>query len=878
MRHPITTLLIIVCTMVFHSALASAATATAETPAAPEPGVSQQLAEARANRVSHVRYQLGFTIPRELTAAVTFSDTIRFDATGHDDLWIDFRPTSAEAIAKEMVVNGKRVAAHYANEHYRIPGRLLRARDNCVVISGVADDKTLNRHSDYLYTLFVPAHARSAFACFDQPDLKATFSLSLTLPDGWQALSSCGDRPLPTYLFSFTAGRFQRQEAQRDGRTLTALYRETDPAKVAQLSTVFDEVALSIRWMERYTGIRMPFSRYGFVVLPGYQFGGMEHPGAIQFTDREIFLGPHPTPDEELTRLNLLAHETAHLWFGDMVTMRWFDDVWTKEVFANLMASKVAREQFPDIDHDLNFLHSYYMRAMSTDRTDGTHPIQQPLQNLNQAGLLYGNIIYEKAPIMMQKLEELMGSDLFQRGLQAYLRQFAYRNATWDDLVHILDSTASSASGSADRDGHHRSVGQLPSGAVRAFSEVWVKEKGMPTIYSTFDHDTRTLTIRQEDPFGRGLAWPQTVRYAIVYRKADGSLLREDTLVDLSRPEQTLRLKDDELFCIHANSDGKGYGRFCAILVDDDFAIGYDEKETPSEVERYAAAMNTMNGCMPNVSDKEVYPQSMTVLFRKFANDLPKEQNALTASALCSYLTTIEQRYANRLDQQSFEEDGEPFTVTEGEQHLWTLSSAGLSNARKQLLRWLGTHATTPAIVDSLYAVWHDQSNALLDRADYTRMAYHLAIMRPDRWQQILATQRSRLTNADELRAFDFIARACTPDTLVQDSLFRSLALKENRLVEPWAAQLLSLINDPSREPRACRHIRPALDLLEEIQRTGDIFFPTNWLAALLGGHSSAEAATAVSTWLDSHPAFFPPLRRKVLELSFLLRTASPIE
>ena len=94
-----------------------------------------------------------------------------------------------------------------------------------------------------------------------------------------------------------------------------------------------------------------------------------------------------------MTRLQLIAHETAHLWFGDMVTMRWFDDVWTKEVFANFMASKIAREQFPLINHDLNFLKSYYPRAMSTDRTLGTHPIQQPLDNLNRAGLLYVKII-----------------------------------------------------------------------------------------------------------------------------------------------------------------------------------------------------------------------------------------------------------------------------------------------------------------------------------------------------------------------------------------------------------------------------------------------------------------------------------------------------
>ena len=350
-------------------------------------------------------------------------------------------------------------------------------------ISFTSADKSLNRHADFLYTLFVPANARSVFPCFDQPDLKALFAVDLDMPQGWTSLTSDSTHLLPTYLFSFVAGKFQRQTVVRDGRELTALYRETDPKKVAQLDKCFDEAALSLRWLETYTGIPYPFSRYGFVVLPGYQFGGMEHPGAIQFTDREIFLGEKPTPDEELTRLELIAHETSHMWFGDLVTMRWFNDVWTKEVFANFLASKISREQFPDINHDLNFLKAYQMRALSTDRTPGTHPIQQPLDNLRDAGLLYGNIIYDKAPVMMRKLEQLMGAEAFRRGLQAYLRCFAYSNATWDDLIALLDGVA-------------------PQADLNAFSEVWVKQKGLPDI--TCRSVAEGVEVKQRDRYGRG--------------------------------------------------------------------------------------------------------------------------------------------------------------------------------------------------------------------------------------------------------------------------------------------------------------------------------------------------------------------------------------
>lgn len=217
-----------------------------------------------------------------------------------------------------------------AQRAYHTERELAENGENAVDVAFTSGDNSLNRNDDYLYTLFVPDHARSVFPCFDQPDLKAVFKLKLDVPEGWETVSSVTDQLIPTYLFSFVAGKFSVKKAERSGRTIKALYRETDPDKVAQLDKVFDIADHSIRWFERYTGIPLPFSQYNMVVLPGFQFGGMEHPGAIQFTDHEIFLGKHPTPEEEQTRLELIAHETAHMWFGDMVTMRWFNDVWTK--------------------------------------------------------------------------------------------------------------------------------------------------------------------------------------------------------------------------------------------------------------------------------------------------------------------------------------------------------------------------------------------------------------------------------------------------------------------------------------------------------------------------------------------------------------------
>ena len=190
------------------------------------------------------------------------------------------------------------------------------------------------------------------------------------------------------------------------------------------------------------------------------------------------------------------------MWFGDMVTMRWFDDVWLKEVFANFMADKVTEGSFPDANYALQFLVDHVPLAYAVDRTEGANPIGQPLANLQEAGTLYGGIIYHKAPIMMRQLERLIGNDSLRNGLREYLKTYAFGNATWSDLIAILDK-------------------RTPAD-LQTWSRIWVNETGRPVFTHQLDQQNGRIsrfTMMQTGEDGSQRVWPQAFEVALVYRR-----------------------------------------------------------------------------------------------------------------------------------------------------------------------------------------------------------------------------------------------------------------------------------------------------------------------------------------------------------------------
>lgn len=794
-------------------------------------GVDRSLAIKRKAEISDVRYNLNYTIPPQKETPVMLDARISFNTHGDsNDVIFDFEGSVGAA-----VVNGIVWTPKVENEHIIVPATLLNKGENTVEFKDCKVlDKALNRRSDHLYTLFVPANARSAFPCFDQPDMKAQFDLSLNLPKDWSAITagpllsedtSSGIKnlkfdtsdPLPTYLFSFTAGQFQRADTVIDGRPLEFYFMETDPQKTAQIPEIFRLSAHALKWMEDYTGIEYPFKKVALVALPGYQFGGMEHPGAIQYKDKTIFLPPTPTPAEIQRRAELLSHETAHMWFGDLVTMEWFNDVWTKEVFANLMASKATADMFPDRDNDLTFLRSIQTKALATDVTPGTHAIEQDLDNLNTAGLLYGNIIYQKAPVMMRKLEQLMGSERFREGLSEYLRTYSYGNATWDDLINILDRHA-------------------PEAGLPEFSKVWVKEAGLPDI--TCSIADGNLHVQQNDPFGRGLVWKQSFSV--------GALMDNDSIiqipVNLSSVDFTTPLPAGVVALI-PNINGEGYGRFRM----DPSQLEAINTVWPilSPLRRQAALMLLYDATLQRQIE---YTQLADILM----NYLEEETDAQILATLCAQLGTI----LLRID---------PSKLEPIETRTRKLADNSQSPAvHLALTRNLSRYGKYTDYTD----VWTNQTDKLLSTEDYTKMAYHLAVRHPEKADYILAEQRKRLEekNPSLVAEFDFVSRGALPGEEAVKEAFQSLLDPANRHTEPWATALLSLVADETRGEYTLDFIEPAMSAMEDVRKTGAIFFPTNWATVFLAGYRSADAGQRLRQWLDNNPDYRPALVRKIKE------------
>ncbi|WP_431243790.1 M1 family metallopeptidase [Flavobacterium sp. P21] len=824
-----------------------------------ENGVSEQLANFRKYQISDLTYNLLFEIPNQKSENINSKLDVNLVLTDlSQSLVLDFKEKSENI--KSILVNGKNSVINHEDGHIFINQKDLVLGKNTISISFIAGNLSLNRNDDFLYTLLVPDRASTLFPCFDQPNLKATYKLSLSVPKDWSVLAGAdvkekvgkGDftsytfgesDKMSTYLFSFVAGKF-KSVTQKPGMEMTFLYRENNPEKIKMSTdTIFNLHQQSLDFLEKYTNYKFPFQKLDFASIPVFQYGGMEHVGAIQYRESTLFLDNSATDSEKLNRAKLIAHETSHMWFGDLVTMKWFDDVWMKEVFANFMADKIMNPIFPKINHNLQFFSTHYASAYAEDRSLGTHPIRQHLANLKDAGSLYGAMIYNKAPIMMRQLEASMGKEAFQKGIQKYIQKYANDNADWNNLVEILDAETSLD--------------------MKKWSEVWVNKSGRAIFSDKIEYDSKNkikkFEIFQKAEDKSNNVWPQIFQIGLVYSN-------EVKVLSVNIKDKNLVVKEaiglEKPLTIIYNYNGFGYGVF--PLDGNNLNLISNLKD---EVARASAYSNLYeNTLIGNVSPEKA--------FDCFFKGIQKEENELVLRIVSNNLNTIYWRFFTEKQENKVQKQLEDVLS----ERLQTNLSA---NIKKTLFGLFSSIAYSDSAKAKLYQIWNKEvviQNLKLNEDDFTNMAMNLAIFKHEKADEILEKTRTTITNPDKKKRFEFLLPSLSKDESVRNAFMESLKDDANREKEAWVSVGLANVNHPLRQESAQKYIRFSLDLVEEIQRTGDIFFPKDWLDNTVGRYSSKFAFDEVQRFLKENPNFSPILKRKLFMATDLLYKAQNIK
>jgi len=824
-------------------------------------GLPHVLARERSRVLSDVQYRLKFLLPEQREASVEGVAALEFSLKDRvDSLVLDFRAPTEYLGA--VSVNGEPCKCEFLRGQIFLPGELLRAGTNQVILEFRADDVALNRREDYLYTLFVPDRAATAFPCFDQPDLKAVFSLELEVPASWTAVSNAavvaekpaGDRrsmlfgetePISTYLFAFAAGDFQVENYELLGLQVRMFHRESRrEMRLANLEAIFQLHSTALSWLEEYTDIPYPFSKFDFVVIPDFQFGGMEHPGAVFYKASRLFLKETATQNDLLGRASLIAHEVAHMWFGDLVTMSWFDDVWMKEVFANFVAAKVVNPSFPDVQHDLRFFLEHYPAAYAIDRSSGTHPIRQELANLNEAASLYGAIIYQKAPIVMRQLEALVGAEEFRQGMREYLEEFRFGNAAWPDLIEILDK-------------HSKED-------TRAWSRVWVEEEGRPAVSIEIEADAdgviRQLALKQRDPLGRDRVWlqPMTV---FLGDPRQGEYFQTWTRGVISEIPDAQGGRRDGAILVN----GAGWGYALTILDPGSQRLLLSELPRFQEpMIRAVALVSLWDGLLEGF----VKPSDFVDLgFRTLA----VEQNELILQRLLDYL---EKAYWRFIEDQERKEVSKRFETT-----LWTrLEGAQTTTAKALFFQAFCSIASSEEAIEKLISLWEGSSEITglevgeMERID---LAFELALRGVPKSRDMLLRELEQQDDPERRQRIEFLIPSVSFSVEDRRQFFQSLAEVENRVYETWVLEGLRYLHHPLRAEESIDLLEPGLELLLEVEQTGSIFFPKRWVDALFSGHRSQEAAATVDNFLKGRPSYPQRLVLKIRQSADLLYRAA---
>jgi aminopeptidase N len=696
---------------------------------------------------------------------------------------------------------------------------------------------------EYWYTLVVPADAHRLYPCFDQPDLRAVFRFSLDVPPQWTAVANTAredvpererpddvagvfwrfapTKPLPTYLAAFAAGPFHELEApQPDAPGITSRAPMRLLLRESQLPHVEREVLVRLHrdglaWLAQRFGVPYAFDKLDVVLLPGFPYGGMEHAGAIFYREQALVFDHVPTAAERVRRSTLVYHELSHQWFGNLVTMRWFDDLWLKEGFATFVGYQAMAALEPAELPWLRFGQRVKPRAYEVDATPGTTPVFQELQNLADAKSAYGAIVYNKAPAVLRALHERLGADAFRAGLQRFLERHAFANAEWRDLAAALEDASRSD--------------------LSRWSQRWLLAPSMPQVRVDWQLDddgvVRAASVVQRGVGGDG-TWPLDLELLVVDLaggmrtarvRSDAAAAPIDALVGRAAPAAVL-----------ANPDDVAYGQFVPDAVTRGWLLANAASLRDPQLRATAVA-----ALHEAVREAELDPAAFADVLLAL---LARERDADTHAWLLDLLGTATLRWLDA-------DRGKALRARAADVLLAQLRDEPASGRELGTFRFLAKSSTDPRVLALCRAV-----------ADGGELPRGLAPGKQDRYLAAGALLAAGAAGdaferlAERFRGEDvgkevFLARAAARDAAAKAAYWQRY-LEPSAVPEQWIQDSLTWFHWAGQHELTLPYLARALDRVEWVKANRRIFFMPAWLDAFVNGHSTPDALAIVDAFL----------------------------
>lgn len=405
-----------------------------------------------------------------------------------------------------------------------------------------------------IYTQGEPHWINRVFPVFDQPDLKATIKFNITAPSDWTVISTqspevtdagtetrAWDFPatprLSSYLFTVIAGPYREIKcpAEKCHKKISQsiFCRETlYKYVVEQQSDIFEFNADAIRRYEELFGFDYPFTKADSIFCPEYTVGAMEYPGAVTYTESYAYTKV-PTMGEVTDRATTIIHELAHMWFGDLVTMKWWNDLWLNEAFADFVNYIVLMDMYGEmsfpIANSFTLMNQRKGGGYRADQMKNTHPIAGVVKDTDEADSIFDGITYNKGAAVMRQLFALIGRPAFSKSMKIYFHKFAYSNTTLQDLLGVMQGVLKEEHGGSldfDKIGHHLDLKQ--------FEEDWIKKAGCNSILARWDKSDKSTNAKLTLVQDWTLEEHQTLRYhkmKVAFYAEDGKLLEAKEVI-----------------------------------------------------------------------------------------------------------------------------------------------------------------------------------------------------------------------------------------------------------------------------------------------------------------------------------------------------------